>query len=93
MHLEVNVIRRSLRITGVADEAEDVARVHDRAVHRERRVSREMRVVVLPALVVAEPEAPAADPVPPDGEDGAVRDGEQRRSERREDVVSVMPAA
>ena len=82
-----------LRVARVADEAEHVAGVDDRAVHGERRVGGEMRVVVLVAVVVAQPEPPAADVVPADREHRAVRDGEQRRAERREDVVAVMPAA
>src|SRR5207248_8863539 len=44
------------------------------------------------AAVVSEPESPAAHLVPPDGEDGAVLDGEYGRAQRREDVVSVVPA-
>ena len=93
MHLEVEVVRRALRVAGVADEAEHVAGVDVRAVDRERRVGGEMRVVELVAPVVAEPEPPAADLVPADGEDGPVRDREERRAERREDVVAVVPAA
>ena len=58
---------------------------------RVRRVRREVRVVELVPRAVAEPEPPAADLVPADGEDGAVRDGEDRRAERREDVVAVVP--
>ena len=52
-----------------------------------------MRVVELVAGVVAQPEPPAADIVPADREHRSVRDGEQRRTERREDVVAVVPAA
>ena len=52
-----------------------------------------MRVVELVALPVAQPEPPAADVVPADREDRPVRDGEDRRAERREDVVAVVPAA
>ena len=63
------------------------------ALDRERRVGGEMRVVELVALGVAEPQPPAADLVPADRVDGAVCDGEQRRSERREDVLAVVPAA
>ena len=52
-----------------------------------------MRVVELVPLLVAQPQAPAADVVPADREDRAVGDGEDRRAERREDVVAVVPAA
>src|SRR3954451_23726965 len=52
-----------------------------------------MGVVELVALVVAQPEAPAADLVPPDGEHRAVGDCEERRAEGSKDVVAVMPAA
>ena len=92
MHLEVHVVRRPLSVAGVAEEAEHVTGAHDRAVHRERRVRGEVRVVELVARVVPEPETPAADAVPADCEHRAVRDREQRRAERGEDVVAVMPA-
>ena len=52
-----------------------------------------MGVVELVAAAVAQPEAPAADLVPADREDGAVRHGEQRGAERREQVLAVVPAA
>ena len=52
-----------------------------------------MRVVELVPGAVAEPEAPAADVVPADREDRAVRDREERCAERREDVLAVVPAA
>ena len=52
-----------------------------------------MGVVELVSRPVAEPEAPTADVVPADGEDGAVRDREERRPERGEDVLAVVPAA
>src|SRR3954447_1110563 len=45
MNLEVQVRRRPLRIAGVADEAQHVARVDLVAVDRERRERRQVRVV------------------------------------------------
>ena len=51
-----------------------------------------MGVVELVPLPVAQPEPVAAEVVPADREHGAVGDGEQRGSERREDVLAVMPA-
>jgi hypothetical protein len=53
MHLEVEVIRGALRVSRVADEAEHVARIDDGPVHGQRRVCREVCVVVLPAAVVS----------------------------------------
>ena len=93
MDFEVQVVRRPLRVTRVADEAEHVARVHDRAVTCNRRVRGEMRVVVLVAGAVAQPQPVSADLIPADGEHGARRDREHRRTEWREDVVPVVPAA
>ena len=77
---------------GVADEADHCAGANLPAVHRERRKRREVRVVELVSLVIAQPEAVSAQLVPADGEDGAVGDREERRAERGEDVLSVMPA-
>ncbi len=51
-----------------------------------------MRVVELVAGLVAKPEPVAADRVQTDEEQLAVRDGEHRRADRREDVVPVVPA-
>src|SRR5207248_8142945 len=92
MDLEMQVVRRPLRIAGVPDESEHGARMNACAVHRRGRVCGEVRVVELISLAVDEPETPAADPVPADGEDEPVRDREDRRAEWREDVVAVMPA-
>ena len=58
-----------------------------------RRVAGEVRVVELVADAVSDPEAPAAELLPADAVDRAVRDGDDRRPERREDVVAVMPVA
>ena len=88
----MEVVRRRLRVAGVADEADDGARLDLVAVDGERRERGEMRVVELVALPVAQPEPVAAEVVPADGEDGAVGDRQQRRAERREDVLAVMPA-
>src|SRR5207244_8776998 len=52
-----------------------------------------MRVVVEVAAAVAEPQTVSADRVPADGENRARCTGEDRRAERRKDVVPVMPAA
>src|SRR5205823_11551395 len=76
MHLEVQVVRRSLSIARVSDEAEDVSGVDHRTVPRERRVRGEVRVVVLVSGAVTEPEAVAADFVPADGEHRAGCDRE-----------------
>ena len=65
---------------------------HLAAVDGERRERGEVRVVELVAVPVAEPEPVAADVVPADREDRAVGDGEDRRAERREDVLAVVPA-
>ena len=91
--LEVKVRRRPLRVARVADEAEHVSGPHDRTVHGERRVRGEVRVVELVPARVAKPEAPAADGVPADGEDEAVRHCEERSADRGVDVVAVMPVA
>ena len=92
MDLEVEVVRRRLRVAGVADEADHVAGLHLVAVDGERRERREVRVVELVALPVAQPKAVPAEVVPADREDRPVRDGEERGPERREDVLAVMPA-
>ena len=89
--LEVEVVRRRLRVAGVADEADHGAGLHLVAVDGERRERREMGVVELVALPVTQPEPVAAEVVPADGEDGPVGDGEERGPERREDVLAVMP--
>ena len=91
--LEVEVHGRELGVAGLAHEAEHVAGLDLAAVDRERRVGREMRVVELVAGPVAQPQPPAADVVPADREHRPVGDREQRRPERREDVLTVMPAA
>src|SRR5207248_3485538 len=88
---EMEVRRRAGRVAGVPDEAEHLAGLDMEAVLRERREGREVRVVELVALRVAQPEAVAADVVPADREDDSVGAGEDRGSERREDVVAVVP--
>ena len=65
-----------------ADEADDVARLDAAPLDCERRVRREVRVVELVALRVAQPEAVAADPVEADGVQRPVGDREERRSRR-----------
>ena len=89
--LEVQVERRSLRVARVADEPDHVAGVDLVPIYRHRRERRKVRVVVEIARAVADPEAVAADLVPADGEDRAGCTGEERRSQRGEDVVAVMP--
>ena len=91
--LEVQMDGRELGVAGLPHEAEHVAGLDLPAVDGERRVRREMGVVELVPGAVAEPEAPAADVVPADREHRAVGDGEERRPERREDVLAVVPAA
>ena len=82
MDLEVEVVRRALRVAGVADEAEHLARVHARAVHGERRVGGEMRVVELVALASRSQSRLPPSVVPADREDRAVgaRRGPARRA-------------
>ena len=89
----MEVVRRPLRVARVSDEAENVSGVDHRTVPRERRVRGQVGVVVLVSGAVTEPEAVAADFVPADGEHRAGCDRENGRAERREDVVTVMPAA
>src|SRR6266496_3419978 len=89
--LEVEVRRRAGRVAGVPDEAEHFAGLDMEAVLREWREGRKVRVVELVALRVAQPEAVAANVVPADREDDPVGAGEDRGSERREDVVAVVP--
>ena len=91
MHLEVQVIRSALSVARVADEAEHVAGLDPGAVLSEGRVRREVGVVVLVPLPVPKPQPPPSDLVPARREDGAVRHGEDRSSERGEDVVAVVP--
>ena len=92
MDLEVQVRRRSLRVARVPDEPEHVSGMDLVAVDRKRREGGKVRVVEEIPLPVAHPEPVAADIVPPDGEDRPRRDGEDRRAQRREDVVAVVPA-
>ena len=91
MNLEVKVRRRRERIAGVADEADHVAGLDALRVQSERRIAREMRVVELVAYAVAYPEPPAAEALPADAVERAVRDGDDGRAERGEDVVAVVP--
>ena len=93
MHLEVEVRLRRERVARVADEADHVAAVDGAVVAREPRVAGEMRVVEVVAGVVDEPEPPPADAVPADREDRSVGDRDDRRPERREQIVAVVPAA
>ena len=90
MDLEVEVVRRSLGVAGVAHEADDLSRLHVRAVHRVDRERREVRVVELVARLVDDPEAVAADLVEADGEDDAVGARDERLPERSEDVVAMV---
>src|SRR5262249_40916082 len=91
--LEVEVRRPAVRVARVPDEADDVTRLDARALHGERRVRGAVRVVELVALAIAEPQAVAPEVVPADRVDGPVRDGQDRRPLRREDVLAVVPAA
>ena len=91
VNLEVQVVRRPLRVAGVADEADHLPCPHLVAVDGERREGGQVGEVELVPLAVAEPEAEAADVVPADREDRPVGDGENRRAERGEDVLAVVP--
>ena len=91
MDLEVEVERGAARVPRVADEPEHGAGLDLGAVHRNRRVRGEVRVVELVALGVDEPEPVPADLVPAHREDDAVGDREGGRAVRREDVVAVVP--
>ena len=93
MNLEVEVDGRELGVARLPHEPEHVAGLDLAPVHGERRVGGEVGVVELVSGMVAEPEPPAADVVPADREHRPVGDGEQRRPERGEDVLTVMPAA
>ncbi len=89
--LEMEVERRPEGVAGVADEAEHLTCSHARSSKRRPRIAGEVRVVELVGEPIAHPEAPAAEPPPADPVQGPVRDSDDRRSERREDVVAVMP--
>jgi hypothetical protein len=91
--LEMQVRRTRERVTGVADEADHLSRPHIARVEDGRGVSGEMGVVELVGDAVAHPDPPAAGLPPADAVDRSACDGDDRRSERREDVVSVMPPA
>jgi hypothetical protein len=93
VNLEMQVGSRRERITGVTDEPDHLAGLHAGGAEREPRVAGEVRVVELVAIPVADPEAPAAKPLPPDPIQRPVRDRDHRSAEHREDVVAVMPAA
>ena len=67
--LEVEVVRRSLGVAGVAHEADHLPGLHVRAVDGGGRERGEVRVVELVALPVDDPEPVAADLVEADGED------------------------
>ena len=84
-------VRRALGVAGVADEAEHLAGLDVHPVAGDRREGGEVRVVELVSLRVAQPEPVASDVVPADREDEPVGAGEDRRAERREDVVAVVP--
>ena len=93
VYLEVKVVRRSLGVSGVADEADDLSRLDAVSVSRRGRIGGEMRVVELVPLAVSQPEAVAADVVPTDREDGSIDARENRGAEWSEDVVPVVPIA
>ena len=93
MDLEVHVVRASVRVAGVPDEAEHLPRSHMRRVQGEWGEAREMGVVEGVARGVREPQAPAADLLPADVADRAVGDRDDGRAERGEQVVAVVPLA
>ncbi len=92
MDLEVQVVGGALRVAGVAEEADDVARVHLRAGLRDRRVGREVPVVEEVARGVAQPLLAAADVAPADLHERAVVRREHRRAERCEEVDALVEA-
>ena len=90
VHLEVQVVRRSFGVAGVAHEADHLPGLHPRAVDRGRREGREMCVVELVALLVEDPEPVPADLVPAHREDGSRCDCDKRLAELAEDVVAMV---
>ena len=92
MNLEVEVGRPARGVARVADESDHRPGADARAVGGDGGEPQEMRVVEEVARAVAQPEPPAADVVPADREQHAVRDGHDRRAARREDVDAVVPA-
>ena len=86
----MEVVRRPLGVAGVAHEADHLSRLDVRAVHGVDRERGEVRVVELVAGLVDDPEPVAADLVEADGEDDAVGAGDERLTERAEDVVAVV---
>jgi hypothetical protein len=92
MDLEVKVVGGPRRIPGVADEPDHVAGLDLGAILGERRVGREVRVVVLVSLSVAKPEPVAAKTVPADLEERPVGHCQDGCAQPGENVVAVMPA-
>src|SRR5262245_43142284 len=78
-------------IAGGSDEADHVAGLHVSGVKHPRRIAREMRVVELVGCPVSHPETPASERVPADAVDRSGGDRDDRRAERGEDVVAVVP--
>ena len=93
VNLEMEMRLRRERVAGIADEPDHVPAVDCATVSRQPRVPGQMRVVEVVADVIHEPESPPADPVPADREDRPVGDGDDRRPERGEEIVAVVPAA
>src|SRR5579862_4053304 len=93
MNLEVEMRRRGDGVAGVPDEADDLACAHMLRVKVVAGVSGQVRVIELITAAITHPQTPAADLVPADAVDRPVRDGDDRRSERSEDVVAVVPSA
>jgi hypothetical protein len=87
----MEVERRPERIARVADEAEHRAGSDPALLEGGGGIPGEVGVVELVAEPIAHPEPPAAEPFPPDPVQGSVGDRDDRRAERREDVVAVMP--
>src|SRR5579862_3780136 len=91
--LEVEVRERRERIARVADEADHLASPYAALPQSERAVAGEVGVVELVAGAIADPEPPAAELLPADTVQRPGGHGDDRRSERGEDVVAVVPAA
>ena len=91
VNLEMEVERRAEGVAGVTDEAEHRPGLDPALVEGGAGVPGEVGVVELVAEPVAYPEPPPAEPFPPDSVQCSVGDGDDRRAERGEDIVAVMP--
>src|SRR3954451_21793098 len=92
MHLEVEVRRRREGVARPAEEADHLARAHMRVREYPARIAGEVGVVERVAPLVGQPQPPAAELVPAHEAQRSSCDRDERRTERREQVVAVMPA-